>query len=153
VACSIYGVVEGLASRDWPKTQGIVVNSSVEEWFSARGGYSYTLVANYRYDVGGKRYAGNRVRLVNQRQPGDQQQGLQELAKVAPAGKSCVVYYDPANPTKSCLLPGTSSFHIVFLPLFATLLWSVGGVCLFKSRRTRPGGGLTSSRATSNAAG
>ena len=133
-------IVNGVASRSWPKTQGTLVRSYVEEWRSNRGGRSYNLVAIYRYEVDGKPYENDRISFARQQQAGDRAIGEQELAKVAPSGKPCAVYYDPSDPKRSCLVPGSSLFYLVFLPFLSLVFLLVGGVCTWGSANQILGG-------------
>jgi hypothetical protein len=135
VVSTLGDTIEGLLSRSWPKTQGTVVQSRVEEWLSNKGSRSFTLVANYRYEVAGKRYESSNIQFCRQLHAGDRARGEEELAKIAPAGKPCVVYYDPSDPARSCLVPGASLFYLVFLPLLAVFFLLVGGICAWSSAR------------------
>jgi hypothetical protein len=135
VVSTVGDAVSGWSSRNWPKTRGTVVRAWVQEWESDRGGRSYSLSATYKFEVNGKRYEGDRVRFSNQLQAGDFRRGEEELAKIATTGKPCDVYYDPSDPTRSCLVPGASLFYLIFLPLLAGLFLLVGVTCTLGSIR------------------
>jgi hypothetical protein len=135
VASSLGDAVNGWLSRNWSKTQGTVLRSWVEEWQSDNGSRSYTLCAIYRYSVDGKRYENNKVQFSNQLRAGDHARGAEELAKIAPNGKPCVVYYDPDDPSRSCLVPGPSLFYLIFLPTLALFFFLIGSVGTWGSAR------------------
>ena len=58
----------------------------------------------YRYTVNGQTYTGNRLRAFGLNHF-DEQQALQEIAPFQP-GTKVKVYYDPADPSSSVLIPG-----------------------------------------------
>jgi hypothetical protein len=98
------------ASPTWPFVEGEMLESRVRahnetgdqhgtlarEWFTE---------VRYRYTVDGVSYTGNRLRAFGPRHT-DEQQALQELAPF-PVGQKVKVYYDPAKPSSSVLIPGS----------------------------------------------
>jgi hypothetical protein len=127
--------VHGWASSKWPKTTGVVSRSWVEDYISNKGSKSYELRAVYQYEVGGIRYQNDTIHFSKQLQSGDHAIGERELAKIAPVGKPCTVYYDPNRPTVSCLVPGVSVFYLTILPFLTCFFFLVGGVCTWTSVR------------------
>jgi hypothetical protein len=153
VASTLGDAINGWSSRAWPKTQGTVVRSSVEEWQSNKGARSFQLAAIYRYEVAGKRYESDRIQFCKQLQAGDRARGEEALAKIAPSGRPCPVYYDPSDPSRSCLIPGASLFYLIFLPSMALFLFLIGGVCIRGSARQILSAGKLTVPARASAAG
>ncbi|MDE2593124.1 MAG: DUF3592 domain-containing protein [Burkholderiales bacterium] len=97
------------ASPQWPSVQGEMVSARAfthTENGPDRGASShewYTEV-RYRYTVSGTTYTGDRLRAFG-RHHFDQQQAEAEIAPF-PVGKPVTVYYDPAKPSASVLIPG-----------------------------------------------
>jgi hypothetical protein len=136
VATTASSAINGWSSRNWPKTQGRVVRSWVVDYTSSKSAArSYQLNAIYRYEVSGKRYESNTVGFGKRLESGDHASGEEELAKVAAEGKTCTVYYDPDDPSLSCLVPGPSLFYLVFLPLLSMFFLFIGSVCTWGSAK------------------
>ncbi len=97
------------ASPQWPWVEGEVLEARTRarnetgdqagtpthEWFTE---------VRYRYTVNGVDHTGNRLRAFG-RQHFDEQQALAEIAPFKP-GQRVRVYYDPAKPSSSVLIPG-----------------------------------------------
>jgi len=136
VASTVDNTIKGWSSRTWPKTRGTVVRSWVEEWQSDKGGgRSFVLGAIYRYEVAGKHYENNNVKFSKQLEAGDRARGEEQLAKLAPSGGTCVVYYDPKDPARSCLVPGATLFYLIVLPFLVLLFFFIGVICTWGSAR------------------
>ncbi len=58
----------------------------------------------YRYTVNGTTHTGERLRAFGLHHL-DEQQALKEIAPF-PVGQKVKVYYDPAKPSSSVLIPG-----------------------------------------------
>lgn len=97
------------ASPQWPSVEGEMLEARARarnetgdqtgtpthEWFTE---------VRYRYTVDGVTYTGDRLRAFGLTHF-DEQQALQEIAPF-PAGHKVKVYYDPAKPSSSVLIPG-----------------------------------------------
>lgn len=97
------------ASPNWPSVEGEMLvakararnetgdqqGTPTHEWFTE---------VRYRYTVNGVTYTGDRLRAFG-RNHFDEQQALQELAPFS-VGQKVRVYYDPAKPGSSVLIPG-----------------------------------------------
>lgn len=106
----IYSAVYQMRVRRWPSVRGTLHNVSIEKFGSTAPVMSeqdHQLAAHYRYEVAGITYEGDRVsswvivastnlRVLLQRQ-------LNRIQVYPPDGVD--VYYNPARPAKSYLLP------------------------------------------------
>lgn len=97
------------ASPDWPSVQGEMLSSRVFAHNQTGGeqGVSthewYTEV-HYRYTVQGQTYEGNRLKAFG-RHHFSKELAEAELAPF-PVGQPVRVYYNPAKPSESVLIPG-----------------------------------------------
>jgi hypothetical protein len=96
----------GVASRQWPHTEGIVLESSLQERMSGHSAPVYSVKVRYRYEVAGIEHEGDTFSY----------QGIDahketptKIVESLPKGQPVDVYYDPATPTKSVLLPGAKT--------------------------------------------
>jgi hypothetical protein len=97
------------ASPSWPSVQGQILVSKARarnETGDQRGTptHDWFTEVSYRYTVDGVAYTGNTLRAFG-RNHFSQDQAEAELAPFA-VGQSVPVYYDPANPARSVLIPG-----------------------------------------------
>lgn len=97
------------ASPSWPFVEGEMLEARARarnetgdqsgvpthEWFTE---------VRYRYTVDGVAYTGDRLRAFG-RNHFDEQQAMDEIAPFQP-GRKVKVYYDPAKPSSSVLIPG-----------------------------------------------
>lgn len=96
-------------SPGWPFVMGEVLEARAKarnETNDSSGTLThewYTEV-RYRYTVNGETYTGNRLRAFGLHHM-DEAQALKELAPFQP-GTMVRVYYDPAKPSSSVLIPG-----------------------------------------------
>jgi hypothetical protein len=126
-------VINGWSSRNWPKTRGTIARSWLEEWVSTRSGHTFELHAIYQYEVAGIRYQNDKVEFSNKLAGGGREFANKELAKIAPDGKACDVYYDPNRPSCSCLVPGITTFYLIFMPSLTLFFFFIGGVSTWVS--------------------
>lgn len=97
------------ASPAWPHVEGEMLESRARA-HNETGDQHGTLArqwsteVRYRYTVNGVSYTGNRLRAFGLNHS-DEQQALHELAPF-PLGQKVKVYYDPAKPSSSVLIPG-----------------------------------------------
>lgn len=87
---------EAWASAGWPTVEGTVVETRTTRKTGTH--------VRYRYEVAGREYESDRVRLVEKLWA----DGRSEVAARYPEGKRVPVAYDPARPERAVLEPGTS---------------------------------------------
>lgn len=97
------------ASPQWPCVQGEILQSRAfapNETGDERGTpkHEWLTEVRYRYTVQGVNYTGNRLRAFGLHHF-TQESAIQELAPFQ-AGQQVKVYYDPAQPSSSVLIPG-----------------------------------------------
>jgi uncharacterized protein DUF3592 len=88
------------ASRNWPTVPGVVETSKVERR-QGRWAAFYKLALGYRYEVDGRRYAGDTVQFGPARVTAWEL--IESLADKYPAGAQVTVHYDPDDPGSSVL--------------------------------------------------
>ncbi len=112
------------AAANWPCVQGWVFHSAVRSDYS-RGdndspdSWTFTPEVRYQYQAGGQVYQGTRITVANHGY--QNQQKAQAVIAGFPADTPCFVYYNPAKPHESVLIPGKTEG---ILPLI------LGGVLL-----------------------
>ncbi|OWQ88812.1 hypothetical protein CDN99_15145 [Roseateles aquatilis] len=89
------------ASRDWPRTPALVVDTTIVDGQGKNRGKQY-LEVHYRYAVEDRSYVGSRL-AFGSRWSGDPA-SLAALASRLKPGMP--VRYDPATPERAVLLPG-----------------------------------------------
>jgi hypothetical protein len=131
----IYRISQGVASNRWPFAIGELESTDLKLVIyngtdSGGGtGLASALVVNFRYSytVADKKYNGSRVTYsdgINKTT-----RALRKLQKKY-QGKSLIqVYYNPANPNNSVLVPGLSLFN--FTPLISSALFILVGIFIF----------------------
>jgi len=97
------------ASPDWPWVMGEIVRAkplpmSDNPFEQHHGTHKWDLDVRYRYSVLGQNYENGRIRAISPHYF-DEQSALQAL-KDYPVGAQVKVYYDPARPDSSVLIPG-----------------------------------------------
>ncbi|MDO9237520.1 MAG: DUF3592 domain-containing protein [Aquabacterium sp.] len=97
------------ASPQWPYVEGEVLTSRAfarNETADQRGTptHEWLTEVSYSYTVNGIKLKGNRLRAFGLNHF-DEAQAQQEIAPF-PVGQRVKVYYDPANPASSVLIPG-----------------------------------------------
>lgn len=99
-----------VGSRRWPKTVGYIRRADIVRSYIPAGGmhagnsspcYAYSLVVDYDYSVGGKRYNGSRVSFV-QKDYGSWKEA-DCARRVLLKNKSVDVYYCSQLPSVSCI--------------------------------------------------
>jgi len=148
-------VLEANASKDWPTTQGKIIESSVEyETRPRKPGETgsskkkdYRAKISYRYWVDDVALTGSRIAYVKKMSFQLKADGLldtkksdtrsieRSIARVRaqgivdryPKGKSVSVYYKPDNP-KVCVLEPGLGLQAFVAPVFGVFIIIVGGV-------------------------
>ena len=99
-----YTLKRASESESWPSVEGYVVQSDVAA-VRDEGRQIYRPVVRYRYEVGGERYEGSRIRwgaLVEFRKFTRARTMLDKYR----AGKAVAVHYDPKRPGVAVLQAG-----------------------------------------------
>lgn len=128
-------VRHGLASRYWPRVQGVVLERGVHVGTASIG--DETAVVVYEYEFAGQRYTSRRVDYSGRATA--RTGGHRRTFARYPAGASIDVYVDPRQPSRAVLDPGIGAGTIVRLAVGLTLLGS-GLVALLAGLRA-PGAG------------
>jgi hypothetical protein len=116
--------IKGFASQSWPQTDGIVMQTWLEE-SSSRGGPEYAAIVAYKYVVNGVEYRSERLSYPERR--GAKSEALRKLIKYPP-GSVCSLYYDPQSPGDACLEPGPNYGFLGVLGTIATGVFIAGVV-------------------------
>jgi hypothetical protein len=98
------------ASPDWPHVMGTMESARAVARNETGDGsgtpmHMWHSEVRYRYSVGGQTYTGTRLRAFG-RNHSSEAEALQELAPFITPGQAVKVYYDPAKPSVSVLIPG-----------------------------------------------
>jgi hypothetical protein len=121
-------------ASQWPVTRGRIVAAGVEryeDWRDDQSDYAslrrrYKASVVYTYEVNGRQYTGDRVRLgviVSATLPG----WAKRMAAQYPVGSEVEVYYNPQDPGESVLHPHSRLHYLLWLVaacMFA-LAWAV----------------------------
>jgi hypothetical protein len=117
-------VLQTWKSRRWPKVEGTVTGTTVDELPPRIGGgqRTYQLRIRYRYAVGGKSYDGQRFSFTSAGPAHKMNQFIVEDRKNYPNGKRLDVHYDPGDPSNAVIdtsIPGwhglAAGFGVFFL--------------------------------------
>ena len=97
------------ASPQWPSVMGEMLSARAVARNETGDGSGHDMhmwhsEVRYRYVVQGQSYTGNRLRAFGYNHSSEAE-SLKELAPF-PVGKPVKVYYDPAKPSVSVLIPG-----------------------------------------------
>ncbi len=121
----------------WPSVQGEVLSASAyHRDRPGRGrGKTHGVNVSYTYDVNATRYTGDRYFLTtNQFSTAS---GADQAVRTLTPGSATPVFYDPADPSRSCLAHGPASGNWIALAIcIVTLLGGLGFVAL--SSRIKP---------------
>ena len=102
---------QGLDSKNWPETSGIVTASYAEHQISHRnsaGSSSDSYVARiaYTYTVNGINYTSREIGFGESLYTSKNRDKIETYLKQYPKKMEVTVYYNPANPHKAVLIPG-----------------------------------------------
>jgi hypothetical protein len=119
--------IEALFSYRWSKVRGIITYSSTERiteftLITPEDEYTsgYLPKIEYTYDVDGKEYQSNRIRMGYKKWGGSMKSSEKDLDKY-PAGKEVTVYYNSKDPEKASLEVGFN-LRLIDFPLRMFLL-------------------------------
>lgn len=90
-------------SQNWSSTIGTILMSSVQSRRSGTGGYSTIPVIVYQFEVNGKTFQSQNVRVGDKYLKVNVSWQAQETVDKYPIGKKVTVYYDPNNPAECAL--------------------------------------------------
>jgi hypothetical protein len=98
-----------LATLEWPTCEGEMIESRTEvsswKYWGREDEETPTIaIVAYSYEVNGKEFVGNRIRLHDDRS--GQKRFISELLKNYPLGGTVTVHFDPKAPANCCLRPG-----------------------------------------------
>lgn len=103
-------ILNGLNSRNWPVTQGTVMQSGIhsrqstdEDGFTST---TYGATVLYTYNVSGEEIRGSRRSFADTRTSSVRR--AEQILERYPQGSSVTVYYHPDKPTLSVLEPGVN---------------------------------------------
>jgi hypothetical protein len=122
--------VVGSASASWPSTDGRITSSRLNQTGSGTKA-KFRPSVSYSYTVQGSGYTGNQIRAVSSYSSRSRAEA--ELARYR-VGSTVPVYYDPAKPASSLLVPGvTRSVYLMLATGIACLALAI--VVLISSLR------------------
>ena len=132
----VYRIYQGLASNQWPFVIGELKSTDLREMVyrgreldgSADTASAWVVDFRYSYSVADRKYEGSRVTYSDGiNKPSRALRKLQEKY----SGKSLIqVYYNPANPGQSVLVPGVGIFN--FTPLITSALFILAGLFIYR---------------------
>ena len=105
----------GFKSRNWPATQGRVVESSVDTRTvtktsnnKRRTTTEYRATIRYEYVVNSTTYTNDRITVERPGYSGKDRGAAENSARAYPTGSAVTVYYDPRNPATAVLRTGAA---------------------------------------------
>lgn len=107
--------LRGRATAKWPTTEGVVVETRVEESGGGEG-FSYKPVVVFRYQVAGAEYTSDRLSFGDDITNGSHSEA-ERLVSALPKGRPVTVRYDPTDPGRAVLVAGVPA---------GWLKWSAG---------------------------
>ncbi len=111
-----HGIYKQFEAAHYPSAMGAITRSEVKSHRSSKGATSYNAVIEYSFAVGGRKFAGDKIRF-----------GLSSstyatvwgLVNAHPVGSTAPVFYKESNPRESLLAPGVQGSDLMG-PLFMT---------------------------------
>ena len=121
-------------SKSWPRTSGVILESSVQPGsFRIGGSFNYIVSpkVSYEYQVKGRKYVSSRLALI-ERNSASENLARRKAEKFAP-GQQVDVYYDPKKPESATLTVGdpTEGKFPNGMIVIGVLLMICGGVWLW----------------------
>jgi hypothetical protein len=106
------GAIEAWTSRAWKTTEGIITATSIHPKKlgpSSKGELArFELRTNYRFDVRGLGYTGNRIGLGTPEAYPTNNAARFAMDRQYPKDKKITVYYDPVEPSRCALNPASA---------------------------------------------
>lgn len=103
----------------WPQTPGKISQRGLVKTKQPKGGYSYSPQVQYTYRAGGKPLTGQNIYRMGSGGSSSQKNQQAFLDKIP---DDVMVYYDPENPTDSCLFPEKQGFVVLAYSVGVSLL-------------------------------
>lgn len=140
VACFWFFVIRGVQTlisqhraESFPYTEGTILSSQVVRHTGSKGRVYYHPAFVYSYEVNGQSYRARRYRYDGY--PSDAA-SVQRIVNSHPAGSAVRVYYNPDDPTDTCLAPKVvardvsmlfllTPLSLIFVPAFIRLGFEV----------------------------
>ena len=122
-------------SAQWPSVEGTILHSSLDV-HHGDDSTTYSAEVMYTYEVEGTVYSSNRLKFGYARtgNPSD----AQKIVNSYPIDSQVIVYFDPAQPEESVLVPGRTA-SAYFLPGFGLVFLCSGlAVLILLPRAFRP---------------
>jgi hypothetical protein len=121
----MYELMQAANSSSWPTAEGMIKECKISSSSSVEGRDSFAADVIYEYNVMGKIYTGNKIRMSKVYAPSESY--AHEDMKNYPIGKVVKVYYSSGNPEHSVLEPGIHlSSWIIPIFGFVFFLFSLG---------------------------
>jgi hypothetical protein len=122
---------EGEQANHWPTVMGTILEAKVQSQnTSSDSGIQYVPMIRYQYLVQGRQYVNDTWQKIGN---SPTRQEAQEIVGRYPQGKRTTVYYDPADPQNSVLVPGNTSETSWVLWLFTYVPVGVFALALIVS--------------------
>jgi hypothetical protein len=102
---NVAGMIRGVRSSKWPRTDAEVISSNVVRSRDAEGGSMYRVVVSYRFVLAGDEFRGSRVYFGDWMQLPSRRMA-EKTARRFSAGSRVCVSYNPAQPCDCVLCPG-----------------------------------------------
>jgi hypothetical protein len=122
VAWSLWKLFQAARSKRWPKADGLVVVSQIQQTPDIDGGFMYRPELSYRYTVNGTKFVASRLRFGAPLSLNWSAPAVRITRKYA-AGSHVTVFHDPRDPGKAVLEPGVTT--LVWLSLAGGVLFLV----------------------------
>jgi hypothetical protein len=119
----------GYHSQNWPSTTGRIATCKIDRHRGKRGEPAGTVRVSLAYEVAGKSYVGGRIGYHGAE--GGTLAEAESLARLFAEGSEVTVYYDPKNPRRAILQPGTSPMLLTAMLIAAGML-ALGIVMFFR---------------------
>jgi uncharacterized protein DUF3592 len=113
----VHNAFKQYESGDYPFVTGTITRSEVTVQHGSKGGISYGVNINYRYEVGGQTFTGTRLRYNNV--SSSNESAANDIVNAHPVGATVKVYYNPGDPQESLLFNGIMGGDFI-LVLFLT---------------------------------
>jgi hypothetical protein len=135
-----HGMFKQFESRHYAVATGTVTHSEVRSHRGSKGGTSYQAIVNYRFEAGGQKFTGSRLRYGPTT---SDSASATDAVDANPEGATVQVFYNPHDPQDSLLSPGfrgSDFLMVLFLTPFNAIMlgfWQWTGGWL-RERLVRP---------------
>ncbi|HEY2329635.1 MAG TPA: DUF3592 domain-containing protein [Verrucomicrobiae bacterium] len=100
-----HGAYKQYESGHYPSVTGTITHSEIKTHHSSKGGTSYSAAMEYRYEVGGQKFTGEKVRFG---MAVSSSANATATVNAHPVGSATEVFYNPGDPQEAVLSPGVS---------------------------------------------